>query len=56
MENKEVLELLKKISLNLRELNRKWTEDGNELKLIEGIVELDKEVYEEIEKLEDKSV
>ena len=44
---------LKKISLTLRDINQRWIEDGNSLKIIERIIELDKKIYKKISTLEE---
>ena len=47
---------LKKISLTLRDINQIWIEDGNYLKVIDKIIELDKKIYGKISKLEEKEL
>jgi hypothetical protein len=43
---------LKKISLTLRDINKRWTEHGNQYKLVEEIIELDTKIYKKIKSIE----
>jgi len=40
------------ISKRLRALNKDWAKDGDELKLISGIINLDSDIYDKLEEME----
>lgn len=50
--NEEHITDLKKISLTLRDINKRWIEHGDQTEIIEDIIELDKKIYDKIRKIE----